>query len=365
MGNSTPEYYIISHGPWIMDRPSVTDEYRFRGIDTVILENESLRVVVLPGKGGDVLELRDKRTDVNLLFEAPHNWQVPDSGYVQSTDTETGAWMDHYPGGWQDCLPMGGNDPSSHGAEYGIHGESALLPWEYEITRDDRRRVEVTLACDLVRFPFHVERSLALERGGTALVVEESVTNEGRVELPLVWLQHIAFGEPLLSSDARIDLPGGRVAVESEPLGESPLTWGDDFEWPTDDDGTDLRSVPEPRSDLHDLSYLHDLSEGWYAITNPSLDLGVAVSFDETLFESVWCWRGFGGFESSPFFGRETVLGLEPCTGWPSSNIPESQGPDGTDTLKTLAPDETVETAISVSTYGGRERVTAYDEVVE
>lgn len=342
-----------------MDRLDITDEYRFRGIDTVILENEALRAVVLPGKGGDVLEIRDKRTDVNLLFEAPHDWQVPGSSSLQAMDAGA-AWLDHYPGGWQDCLPMAGNNPFAHGAEYGMHGESALLPWEYEIVREDHR-VAVHLARDLVRFPFHVERSLSLERGGSTLRVEETVTNEGQVELPLVWLQHIAFGEPLLSADAEIDLPGGNVAVEPEAVGESPLTWGDEFEWPTDDTGTDLGSVPEPGAGIHDLSYIHDLDGGWYALRNPTIDLGVAVSFDETLFEAVWCWRGFGGFETSPFFGRETVLGLEPCTGWPASNVPESQGPDGTDTLERLAPDEAVETTISVMTVGGTDRVTADD----
>lgn len=347
-----------------MDRLNITDEYRFRGIDTVIMENEVLRVVILPGKGGDVLELQDKRIDANLLFEAPHNWQVPDSGYVQSLDNGT-AWMDHYPGGWQDCLPMGGNDPSAHGAEYGIHGESALLPWEYEIVHNDQERVKVVLTCELVRFPFRVERSLSLKRGRSTLFVEETVSNDGRNELPIVWLQHIAFGEPLISSDARIDLPGGRVTVDSDPVGESPLTWGDEFEWATDDDGTDLSAVPEPGSEIHDLSYLHDLHEGWYAITNPTIDLGVAVSFDETLFESIWCWRGFGGFQTSPFFGRETVLGLEPCTGWPASNIPNSHGTDGTNTLTMLEPDEHLETTISVTTYDGRDQVGSYDEIVD
>lgn len=346
-----------------MDRLAITDEFRFRGIDTVILENEVLQAVILPGKGGDILELRDKRADVNLLFEAPHNWQLPESGFLQAMDTET-AWMDYYPGGWQDCLPLAGNNPSVHGAEYGMHGEAALLPWEYEIVRENRR-VKVHLTRDLVRFPFHVERSLSIEQGESTLRVEETVTNEGQVKLPLVWLQHIAFGKPLLSADAEIDLPGGQITVEPETIGESPLTGGDEFEWPADDNGTDLRSVPEPGSGVHDLSYIHDLHDGWYAIRNPAIDLGVAVSFDETLFKAVWCWRGFGGFETSPFFGRETVLGLEPCTGWPASNVPESQGPDGTSTLERLAPDETVETSIFVTTIGGQDRVTAYDDIVD
>lgn len=341
---------------------AVTDEYRFRGIDTVILENKFLRVVVLPGKGGDILELRDKTLDENLLFEAPHNWQVPNSEYVQSIDAGT-AWMDHYPGGWQDCLPMGGVNPSAAGAEYGIHGESPLLKWEYNIQREDDR-VVVHLATELVRYPFTVERTLSLERDASTLEVSATIINQGTTELPYIWLQHIAFGDPLVSEGAMIDLPGASVTVESEPQGETPIEWGDEFEWPTDERGTALDTVPDTDGGIHDLSYLHDLDGGWYSLTNPSLGRGVAVSFDEALFKSVWCWRGFGGFDASPFFGRETVLGLEPCTGWPSSDLPDAQGKDGTGTLKAIAPDESVTTDLSVTTYGGSNRVTSYENAL-
>jgi hypothetical protein len=151
------------------------------------------------------------------------------------------------------------------------------------------------------------------------------------------------------------------VTVESEPQGESPLDWGESFSWPVSDSGVDLSRVPPDGDGVHDLSYLHTLSEGWYAITNPVLDVGVAVSFDAELFESVWCWRACGGFRSSPFFGREYVLGLEPATGWPASDVPESH--DRTGTATHIDPGGVVETTIETTIYHGHDRVASIDQV--
>lgn len=341
----------------------VTDEFSYRGIDTVILENENLRIVSLPGKGSDVVEFRDKRADIDLLFDSPHNWQSPGGSYQQSKDTGT-AWLDHYPGGWQECLPMGGVDPSSHGAEYGLHGESPLMSWDYDLNDENQDSASVTFSTELVRYPFAVEKTFTLENDSCTLRVSEEVRNEGAVELPYVWLHHIAYGLPLISEAARIDLPDAEVSVDETPQGESPLEWGSSFDWPHSTTGVNLAELPPTDSGIQDLSYIHDYEDGWYALTNSDVDLGIAVSFDESLFESIWMWRSFGGFEGSPFFGRERVVGLELCTGWPSSDVIDSQGEDGTETLKTLSAGESVETEFEMSTYRGVDRVDSYESAL-
>mgnify|MGYP000598569137 CR=1 FL=1 len=345
-----------------MSFPNASNTEEYGGLDTVVIENESLRVVVSPEKGADVLEIRDKKSDVNVLFEAPHNWQPVDGSYRPSRDTGT-AWMDYYPGGWQDCLPFGGNDPAAAGAEYGIHGESSLLPWDYDVLEESDDAVAVRFSTELVRYPFAVDRTLRLDRGSSTLSVTESVENLGTVELPYAWLQHVAYGRPLLADGTRIDLDGATVTVDEAPQGESPLAEGESFEWPTNEDGHDMSRIENVDAGIHDLAYLHDLESGWYAVTNPDLDLGVAVSFDETLFESVWSWRALGGFESSPFFGRERVVGLELSTGWPATNPVEAQGEDGTETLNHLEAGETIETELAVTTYRGRGCVESYEQV--
>lgn len=59
-----------------MPSSRITDEYERKGLDVVILQNDYFRVEVLAGKGGDITEIRDKRTDTNVLFEAPHRYET-------------------------------------------------------------------------------------------------------------------------------------------------------------------------------------------------------------------------------------------------------------------------------------------------
>ena len=108
---------------------------------------------------------------------------------------------------------------------------------------------------------------------------------------------------------------------------------------------------------IHDQAYATDLSEGWYALTNPDLDLGFALQFPTDPFECVWYWQALGGFHESPYFNRNYNVGLEPTTAYPSASIPEAQRANGT--MKTLAPGESVEAEFTAVTYGGLESVSS------
>lgn len=46
----------------------ITTEYAWRDIDVAFFENNHLGMEVVLGNGGDATEIRDKRTDVDLLF---------------------------------------------------------------------------------------------------------------------------------------------------------------------------------------------------------------------------------------------------------------------------------------------------------
>ncbi len=75
--------------------PRIDDAYTYHGIDAVLLENSQLRILVVPGKGGDILEFRDKQTDVDVLWHADHEWTPPDAGTIP--EPESASWLDHYP----------------------------------------------------------------------------------------------------------------------------------------------------------------------------------------------------------------------------------------------------------------------------
>lgn len=46
-------------------------EYLYRGLPTISLENELLRVTVLAGKGGDIFEFLYKPLDVDFMWRSP------------------------------------------------------------------------------------------------------------------------------------------------------------------------------------------------------------------------------------------------------------------------------------------------------
>lgn len=344
-------------------RPAITDDYTYRDLDAVLMENDVLRLLVVPGKGGDILEFRDKRADVNVLWQAHHNWEPPGSRYVPSNSP--GTWIDHYPGGWQLNLPLAGFTDDFGGVPYGVHGESALIPWDHQIVRNDDEAVTLQLSVELVRYPLYIERELTLPAGESRLHIEETVTNRSEMELEYIWQQHLALGPPLLDPAARLDVPAATGAVdEYGPDHENArLEAGAEFDWPiapgADGETVDLSEIPGPDSESHDVAYATDLEAGWYAMTNPALDLGFGIEFPVDPFECVWYWQPFCGDVRYPYFKRNYNVGLEPTTAWPAGDVPDAQREQGT--IDTIGGGETLEATFNAVTYTGLESVRSID----
>jgi hypothetical protein len=316
----------------------------------VFLENEHLRVMVLPGKGGDILEFRDKRTDVDVLWHADHNWQPPMDRAVPSVDPTT--FHDHYPGGWQVNLPVAGYTDGFYDAPYGLHGESCFLPFDYDV-REEADAVELTLRAELVRYPFEIARTLRLPAGEAALHVEESVTNHGEERLPYIWQHHLALGEPLLGPESTLDIPAATGVVHdyAESHQNARLVGDETFDWPNApgrDGPVDLRDVPSTDAEIHDVAYATELEDGRFALRNETLDLAFEFQFPEDIFESVWYWQAFGGHMGSPYFGRNYNAGIEPTSAYPSDTIPDAQETNGS--MKTIDVGETLTAQFVAST---------------
>ena len=78
-----------------------------------------------------------------------------------------------------------------------------------------------------------------------------------------------------------------------------------------------MRKIPPRSSKLDDLAMYHDLSEGWYAITNQKKEVGIGILFSKETFRYIWNWQVFGGGEGYPWYGRHYNVGLELCTSLP------------------------------------------------
>ena len=109
------------------NRGARVSEYRYKGMKTVILENEKLGVWVLADKGADAFEFNYKPRDMDFVWLSADGVRDPAS-YLSTSPDPLATFMDYYPGGWQEVFPNGGAPSSYLGAQFGQHGEVSNLP---------------------------------------------------------------------------------------------------------------------------------------------------------------------------------------------------------------------------------------------
>jgi hypothetical protein len=96
------------------------------------------------------------------------------------------------------------------------------------------------------------------------------------------------------------------------------------------------------------MMYLEDLADGWYAVTNTDLGVGLAVQFPRDLYRYLWRWEVFGGNPGYPWWGRTYNLGLEPFTSATNRGLAQAIE-DGS--ALWLEPNSSVESVVRVTPY--------------
>ncbi len=305
----------------------ISDAWTYRGLKTVVLENELLRVSVLADKGADIFELVHKPSDTDFMWRTP--WSVRDvTKWVPSTGWGEGVWHDAYIGGWQTIAPTGGQPQVYAGADLGQHTEATLMPWDAQIVEDTPERVSAKFWVRTVRTPFWIEKKITLESGSAVLTVEDSVTNEAEESAEVEWGQHVALGEPFLTENCIFDLPASDHFSPPEEIqaGNARIKAGTSGNWPMaeapDGSQVDLRKFPAKSDRLADYMVFKNLSDGWYAVTNPDRRVGIGLVWPRETFKFLWYWQVFGGGYGYPWYGRTYNVGLEPFTSL-ASGVPE------------------------------------------
>jgi hypothetical protein len=339
-------------------------EYLYKGLRVVHLENELLRVGILADKGTDVFEFLYKPLDVDFMWHSPWGIRQP-ATFVPTSHTGGSAFLDFYEGGWQDCMPTGGNDCEFRGLPFGAHGETPTLPWDYRVLEDTPERVSVRFTVRTVRTPFYIEKDVTLERGKPALHFRERIVNEGRVKMELMWGQHPAFGPPFLDEHCRIDLPGGVVdCTRLTPVSRfQPGVYPWPFAAGKDGRRIDLREVATIAADTTDTIFINEMPEGWYALTNTQQKVGFGLAWPTEIFRSLWFWQVYGGAYGPPWYGRTYNIALEPFS--TSCGTVTDAIADGTAHL--LEPAGSIEAQFVAVAFAGIEgvgRITRQGEVI-
>jgi hypothetical protein len=297
-------------------------EFAYRGYEALALQNESLRITVLPGKGSDIIEFLYKPLDVDFMWLS-YSGLPPASACRPDVVGSNGAFLDYYPGGWQEILPNFGEACTYKQAALGLHGEVSLLPWQYTILQDDIECVSIRLSVRCIRTPFRLEKTLTLG-SGPVLKIEERLINDGQEEMDCIWGHHPALGGSFLDESCTIHVPPCQVKTPEDYVSPNcRLEKAQDCAWPRvrgrKGETVDLSRIPSRASKAHDMAYLYGFEEGWYAVTSGSKRIGLGMAWDRSVFKYLWFWQVYGGWAGYPWYGMSYNIGLEPCTSFPPS----------------------------------------------
>ncbi len=284
------------------------------GWRAIVLENDLLRVVVLPGKGADIYQFIHRRSDVDVLMKTPWGLQPPGSPHREGSGGMEFLW--NYEGGWQELFPSANDACVYRGRAIPFHGEVATMAWEYRVVNDSADEVAVLLWVRCQQTPFRLQRLMRLKRDDPSLYIEETVTNESETAVHFVWGHHCVLGAPFIEEGCRLHAPAHTLITPAEPYEQTArLAPGQQSPWPMAqrrDGGTaDVRCVHGPEAHIHDDVYLTALTAGWVAVSNPGLDLTFSLHWDESVFRWIVVWQPYGGAEAMPLTGIYG-LGIEP-----------------------------------------------------
>lgn len=315
------------------------------GHRAVYLENDLLRIVVLPEKGADIYTFIHKPTGIDFLWKNPVGLWPPGS---PPHDGSGGMpFLENYEGCWQELFPSC-NDPSSYqGKVIPFHGEVCSLPWRYTIEEQTDEYLAVRFTVETRQTTFRLERVMRLERDLSRLTLDETITNIGNTDQHFVWGHHCVVGGPWLEAGSKLDMPARSITTIEQIYEEKTarLAPGQHEPWPHGrlrKGGTvDLSVIPGPEIHSHDDVYLTDLTDGWVSVTNPRTGLSFSLHWDVTVFKWIISWQLYGSAEAPPFKGQSYALAIEPWI----SNKPLGAAVEAGEAIR-LGPQEKFSTTI-------------------
>lgn len=272
---------------------SRVQEGAYPPLEPFLLENEDLRIVLLPNRGFKLASLFDKAKGVECLFQ-PQGLAEGDEyrprklGEVYRPRKVGDDFSQYDRSGLDDCIPT--IDPcriQDPFLETFDHGEAWSQAWQ--LVEEWER--ELTCRVDLVSMPLTLERKVSLQGRGVRL--DYRLVNHGDRAYPWLWTLHGLFR---FARDGVLLLP--------EPFSiknvQNEEVW--DFD----------PRVLARLQDNHTYKFYYEgkAPKGPTGILYPESGLAVQLHYDQDLFPYLGVWITTGGYMG------EKNLAIEPSNGY-------------------------------------------------
>lgn len=276
--------------------------WSYLSLQVLRIENEHLRLDIMPELGAKVYNLIHKGADRNLLWHNPR---------IAPQRAPFGANFDnHWAGGWDEPFPNGAECRHA-GETLPYLGELWPLAWSWAVLEGGPQRAQIRLWCEAPMTTARVEKTITLEADGRVIRFDHRIVNTGVQLFDFNWGIHPAFA---VTPQSRIDLPTCRGIV-AEASGGLLGEVGDRVEWPyalRASERVDLRTPLPREAAALNFSYLAGFTEGWLALTDLPSGSGVGIVFPPEVFRCFWLYLCYGGYRD-----LEVAI-VEPWIGYPS-----------------------------------------------
>lgn len=252
--------------------------------DILTLENEKIKVQLLPGFGGKIVSFVLKENDFELAAQN-ESGRTPD---FRPGLPEKALHFGPYAFGMDDAFPnIDAEERTAEGRvlSYPDHGEVWQLPFEVLRSEEDA----VLLRAESTRFEYTYEKELKLQ--GNTLNISFRITNHGADALPAFYTFHDLV---TLTPDVQLFFPDGVKeflnVYESTPLGVVGETY----------------AAEDPRYDFQSLRSLKDgdmvkyyangkVSEGRAGVCYPDAGVRYTIGWDPEKLPYLGVWITNGG----------------------------------------------------------------------
>lgn len=281
------------------------NEIDYQGLNALEMQDEAIRLIILPEWGGKIVSLYDKSHNREWLYiNTNFNFQrLPtyDSNYIRDFDI----------GGFDECFPNIGAGLYPAWPWRGVvmpdHGEVWALPWEVV-----QNNSGMTLSVEGVRLPYKLEKRIELHSDG--LWMYYSAMNRTRFDMPMLWSSH-----PLL--DVRkgmyLEVPTDSIRIDScNPLfsdlfGVKP---GEIISWPQYRE-KDFSIILGAEAQISAKMVARKLSAGNVSLIDSQKGRSLTFHFDPNVVTHCGIWLNYCGWAGKPGAEPYYNIGFEPCIG--------------------------------------------------
>ncbi len=215
---------------------------KYKNKDSIVLENEELKVMFIPNPGGKMVSFISKKTGYEFLVQR--------EGSVYRDQPYGGVFVDGECSGFDDMFPT--IDECKYDKEpwkdlvIPDHGEVWSLPWHPDINSDF-----LSLSVNGIKFPYNLEKVIKFS-GHNTLRIDYTLTNNGLIDFDFLWAAHAMIN---IEEGTRILVPDNckqtfTILSYSKRMGE----YGDIKNWPVFEDnmGVCHRADISRRKDVTD-----------------------------------------------------------------------------------------------------------------